>query len=53
MNDERIGRDMDINPDMTYRNVWMEGNSGDDVVQIVQAKIDEINRIKEKMGNES
>lgn len=50
MNDERIGRDMDINPDMTYRNVWMEGNSGDDVVQIVQAKIDEINRIKRENG---
>ena len=50
MNDERIGRDMDINPDMTYRNVWMEGNSSDDVVQIVQAKIDEINRIKRENG---
>ena len=50
MNDERIGRDIDINPDMTYRNVWMEGNSGDDVVQIVQAKIDEINRIKRENG---
>lgn len=50
MNDERIERDMDINPDMTYRNVWMEGNSGDDVVQIVQAKIDEINRIKRENG---
>lgn len=50
MNDERIGCDMDINPDMTYRNVWMEGNSGDDVVQIVQAKIDEINRIKRENG---
>lgn len=50
MNDERIGRDMDINTDMTYRNVWMEGNSGDDVVQIVQAKIDEINRIKRENG---
>lgn len=50
MNDERIGRDMDINHDMTSLNVWMEGNSGDDVVQIVQAKIDEINRIKRENG---
>lgn len=46
MNDERIGRDMDINHDMTSLNVWMEGNSSDDVVQIVQSKIDEINQIK-------
>lgn len=50
MNDERIGRDMDINHDMTSLNVWMEGNSSDDVVQIVQSKIDEINQIKRENG---
>ena len=50
MNDERIGRDMDIDSDMTHLNVWMEGSSSDDVVQIVQAKIDEINRIKRENG---
>lgn len=50
MNDERIGRDMDINHDMTSLNVWMEGNSGDDVSQIVQSKIDEINQIKRENG---
>ena len=50
MNDERIGRDMDINHDMTSLNVWMEGNSSDDVVQIVQSKIDEINHIKRENG---
>lgn len=50
MNDERIGRDMDIDHDMTHLNVWMEGNSSDDVVQIVQNKIDEINRIKRENG---
>lgn len=50
MNDERIGRDMDIDSDMTHLNVWMEGSSSDDVVQVVQAKIDEINRIKRENG---
>ena len=50
MNDECIGRDMDIDHDMTHLNVWMEGNSSDDVVQIVQNKIDEINRIKRENG---
>ena len=50
MNDERIGRDMDIDHDMTHLNIWMEGNSGDDVVQIVQSKIDEINQIKRENG---
>lgn len=50
MNDERIGRDMDIDHDMTHLNVWMEGNSSDDVVPIVQNKIDEINRIKRENG---
>lgn len=50
MNDERIGRDMDINHDMTSLNVWMEGNSSDDVAQIVQSKIDEINQIKRENG---
>lgn len=50
MNDERIGRDMDIDHNMTHLNIWMEGNSGDDVVQIVQSKIDEINQIKRENG---
>lgn len=50
MNDERIGRDEDIDHDMTSLNVWMEGNSSDDVVQIVQSKIDEINQIKRENG---
>lgn len=50
MNDERIGRDMDINHDMTSLNIWMEGNSSDDVAQIVQSKIDEINQIKRENG---
>lgn len=50
MNDERIGRDMDIDHDMTHLNVWMEGSSSDDVVQIVQNKIDKINQIKRENG---
>lgn len=50
MNDERIGRDMDIDHDMTHLNVWMEGSSSDDVVQIVQNKIDEINQVKRENG---
>lgn len=53
MNDERIGRDMDINHDMTSLNVWMEGNSSDDVIQIVQSKIDEINQIKRENGKKA
>lgn len=50
MNDERIGRDEDIDHDMTHLNVWMEGKSSDDVVQIVQNKIDKINQIKRENG---
>lgn len=53
MNDERIGRDEDIDHDMTHLNVWMDGKSSDDVVQMVQNKIDEINRIKHENGKRS
>lgn len=53
MNDERIGRDEDIDHDMTHLNVWMDGKSSDDVVQMVQNKIDEINRVKHENGKRS
>lgn len=43
MNDERLGRDTTIDRDMTHLNVWMEGNTLDDVESIVQEKISEIN----------
>lgn len=53
MNDERIGRDEDIDHDMTHLNVWMDGKSSDDVVQMVQNKINEINRVKHENGKRS
>lgn len=53
MNDERIGRDEDIDHDVTHLNVWMDGKSSDDVVQMVQNKIDEINRVKHENGKRS
>lgn len=53
MNDERIGRDLDIDENRTYLNVWMEGSTEDDVAQIVQNKIDEINQIRKENGKRS
>ena len=50
MNDERIGKDETINHSMTYKNIWMHGQSEDDVIQKVQNKIQEINTIRKQAG---
>lgn len=49
MNDKRLGRDTTIDKNLTYLNVWMEGETSDNIEQIVQDKIDEINT--ERKGN--
>ena len=50
MNDERLGRDPTIDKTMTEKNVWMIGNSNDDVEEIVQKEIDSINEIRREAG---
>lgn len=50
MNDERIGRDMTINRDLTPNNVWMVGSTDDDLPGIVQARIDRINEERKENG---
>ena len=50
MNDERLGRDSTIDKDMTHLNVWMEGETLDNIEQIVQEKIDEINEERKDNG---
>lgn len=50
MNDERQGRDQTIDRSMTDRNVWMEGNTNDDVVAMVQEEIDRINDDRHEHG---
>lgn len=53
MNNERIGRDLDIDEILTHNNVWMEGSTEDNVAKIVQNKIDEINQIRKENGKRS
>lgn len=50
LNDERLGRDPTIDKSMTEMNVWMVGDSKDDVLKIVQDEIEEINRIRRDNG---
>lgn len=53
MNNERIGRDLDIDETLTHNNVWMEGSTEDNVAKIVQNKIGEINQIRKENGKRS
>lgn len=53
MNNERLGRDLDIDETLTHNNVWMEGSTEDNVAKIVQNKIDEINQIRKENGKRS
>ena len=53
MNNERIGRDLDIDETLTHNNVWMEGSTEDNVAKIVKNKIDEINQIRKENGKRS
>lgn len=50
MNDERLGRDTTIDRSMTGLNVWMVGDTSDKVEEIVQEKIDEINKERHDAG---
>ena len=50
MNDERLGRDPTIDKSMTEKNIWMVGNSNDDIESIVQKEIDSINAIRREAG---
>ena len=43
MNDERMGRDTTIDKSLTERNVWMDGNTSDDVPKMIQDEVDRIN----------
>ena len=45
MNDERMGRDTTIDKTLTDNNVWMDGDTSDDVPKMIQ---DEVNRINEE-----
>lgn len=50
LNDERQGRDPTIDKSMTDKNVWMVGNSKDDVEKMVQKEIDSINEERREAG---
>ena len=50
MNNERIGRDETIDKSMTEKNVWMEGSSNDDVIDIVQKEIERVNEERREAG---
>ena len=50
MNDQRIGRDQTIDKNLTEKNVWMVGESDDDIVGIVQKEIDRINATRNEAG---
>lgn len=53
MNDDRIGKDEEIDKDLTHNNVWLEGSSEDDVPSMVQKEIDRINDIRHENGKKS
>ncbi len=53
MNDERIGRDQTIDKSMTDKNVWMEGSTNDDVIDMVQKEIDRVNEERHAAGLKS
>lgn len=50
MNDNRFGRDTTIDKELTYRNVWMHGNTTDNIEQIIQKEIDRINIERREAG---
>lgn len=50
MNDERIGRDETIDKSMTHKNVWMVGDTNDDVPALVQKEIDRVNEERKAAG---
>ena len=50
MNDNRYGRDSTIEKELTYRNVWMLGNSDDDIETTVKSEIEKINLERKMAG---
>lgn len=50
MNDERLGRDTTIDKELTERNVWMVGDTNDDVEKMVKDEIDRINLERKENG---
>lgn len=50
MNDERVGRDVTIDRDLTRNNVWMVGSTSDDLPKKVQKEIDRINEERRSAG---
>lgn len=53
MNDERLGLDPTIDKSLTHLNVWMVGDSSDEVEDIVQKEIDRINQQRKMNGKRS
>lgn len=53
MNDLRYGRDISIDKSLTKDNVWMEGNSHDNLCEIVQKEVDRINEARNQAGLKS
>jgi len=53
MNDEREGRDADIDHSKTQMNVWMVGSTNDNVEKIIQDEINRINSIRRENGARS
>ena len=50
MNDERLGRDPTIDKSMTEKNIWMVGNSNDDIENKLEEK-DLLEQAKSKLPN--
>lgn len=50
MNDNRYGRDPTIDKELTYQNVWIIGNSGDDIEATVKREIEQINLERKMSG---
>ena len=50
MNNERLGRDQTIDKTMTDKNVWMVGDTNDNVVGIAEKEIDRVNKERADVG---
>ena len=53
MNNERLGRDQTIDKELTYKNVWMIGDTSDNIPEIVKKEIAYINAERIKNGKKS
>lgn len=50
MNNERMGRDTTIDRTLTEKNIWMGGDTSDDVPRMIKAEIDRINEERRDKG---